>query len=70
MMAQSSLGMEPITVLQGQPRSAADYYAFKQWETAIFVLWPAMFALSGLRLWLDPKKLSWIWSWERTNETI
>jgi hypothetical protein len=56
--------------MRGQPRSAADYHAFKHWETAICVFWPTMFALCGLRLWLDPKGLTWVWSWKRTNETI
>lgn len=50
--------------MQGQPRSLADYYAFKRWEAAICVLWPSMFALCALRYWLDPRSLAWVWTWE------
>jgi hypothetical protein len=56
--------------MQGQPRSSADYHAFKHWETAICVLWPTMFALCGLRCWLDPRKLAWVWTWDRRTQTI
>ena len=54
--------------LGGQPRSFQEYHGFKQWETGICVLWPAMFALCGLRYWRDPKGLAWIWSWERMSQ--
>ncbi len=54
--------------MQGQPRSPEEYHAFKRWETAICVLWSAMFALCGLRYWLDPRGLAWVWGWEHTNE--
>lgn len=51
-----------------QPRSLEEYHAFKQWETAIFVLWPAMFAFCGLRYWLDPRGRIWFWGWERMTQ--
>jgi hypothetical protein len=54
--------------LGGQPRPPEEYHAFKHWETAICVLWPAMFALCGLRHWLDPRGLTWVWSWAHTSE--
>jgi hypothetical protein len=50
-----------------QPRSFEEYHAFKRWEIAIFVLWPAMFALCGLRYWLDPRGRVWFWGWEQMS---
>lgn len=38
----------------GTPHSEAHYRAFKLWETAIAVLWPAMFGLIALRAAFQP----------------
>ena len=50
--------------VQGQPHTREQFEAFSRWETALWIAWPAMFAMFALRYSLEPSWRTQTYTWK------